>query len=98
VPIDPLSEEAAREFGRRLAACRRRRKLTQERLGDGVGLSREYISRLERGLSNDTRKSPANPTMTLLLALSRELEVELRLDQARNGDVIIEFVDPDEPD
>jgi transcriptional regulator with XRE-family HTH domain len=60
-----------------------------------VGLTRQTISKLERGFSNEGLKSPANPTMALLLAFSRELDVQLRLDQSRGGEVRVEFDEPD---
>jgi transcriptional regulator with XRE-family HTH domain len=94
VPIEPLSPQAAKAFGRRLAEARRRQGLTQEKLADEVNLSREHISRLERGLSNESRGSSADPTLTVLLELSRGLGMQLRIDQVRNGEIIIEFVEP----
>jgi transcriptional regulator with XRE-family HTH domain len=95
VPIAPLSVEDAQEFGRRLASARRRAGLTQEALADRADLTRETISRLERGLANESRKSSADPTLTALLALSRALGMQLRLDQGTDGRVLIEFVSPE---
>jgi transcriptional regulator with XRE-family HTH domain len=94
VPAEPLTAEVAQAFGRRLYAARRRLGISQQELADRVDMSRETISRLERGLANESRKSSADPTLTALLALSRALGMQLRLDMALNGDVVIEFVEP----
>jgi len=40
-----------RKLGRRIAALRRKRSLTQEKLAEAVGCSVEFISLIERGIN-----------------------------------------------
>lgn len=58
----------AATLGRDLRSTRRRRRLTQRRLGEAVGLSQTEISRLERGLG---ARSPLESWIALGLALGR---------------------------
>jgi transcriptional regulator with XRE-family HTH domain len=55
-------------FGRRVRMCRRRHDVTQEELAEDLGLSPEYVSRIERGL--------ASPSFDVIAKLAQELLVE----------------------
>lgn len=52
-------------------------KLSQEELAQAIGISKNHLQLLESGLSDRKKKSPANPRLSTLAALSRELGVEL---------------------
>jgi transcriptional regulator with XRE-family HTH domain len=93
VPIKPLSDEAAQEFGRRLLKARKRRGMTQNELADRAETSRESISRWERGLNNDSRKDTADLSMSALAALSVALDMLISVDQRRPGEIVIEFIE-----
>ena len=58
------------EIGRRIAAARDALRLNQQDLADRAGLSRAYISRLERGLI-------PHPTITDLQKVAEAVEVSL---------------------
>jgi DNA-binding XRE family transcriptional regulator len=60
-----------REFGRRLRAARIDAKLTQEAVAKRSGMSRPYISDVERGLQN--------LTMDTMLSLARAIGLELQV-------------------
>ena len=55
-------------FGERLALIRKRRKLTQRQLAEGIGCQQSDIHRLESGLVTD-------PHMSRLVALAQALQV-----------------------
>ena len=55
-------------FGRRVRSLRRLRDLTQEELADSTGLSVEYISRIERGLTS--------PSFDSIAILAKSLQAE----------------------
>jgi len=57
------------DLGGRIRSLRRGRGRTQEQLAERVGLSVNYVSRIERGLEN--------PTLETLLGLAEALKVEL---------------------
>ena len=50
-------EQTAKAFGAALRAERTKRGWSQERLAEGAGLHRVYISELERGLRSPTLKA-----------------------------------------
>lgn len=52
----PSTEAPPYSFGERLLLLRRRVNLSQERLGEQVGLSKSAISKLERGEREPTRE------------------------------------------
>lgn len=56
-------------LGARIKSLRRGRERTQEQLAERMGLSVNYVSRIERGLEN--------PTLETLLGLAEALKVEL---------------------
>ncbi|NWO20640.1 helix-turn-helix transcriptional regulator [Oribacterium sp. oral taxon 102] len=39
------------EFGRRLQECRKQKEMTQEELAEMVGVEKQHISRIERGVT-----------------------------------------------
>lgn len=53
-------DEILKQFGRNVKAERYRRGFTQESLAEKVGVNREYISKVERGLANMSLKKIAN--------------------------------------
>jgi len=59
-----------KKLGQRIAVLRRSRKLTQERLAEGVGCSVEFISLVERGVNA--------PSVASLETFARILKVEVR--------------------
>jgi transcriptional regulator with XRE-family HTH domain len=95
VPIERLSERDARDFGRRLAAARKQAGLSQTDLAGRLGIERRYVSDLEQGLSNRTEGSTANPSAAVLAGIARALGMQIRIDFARSGRVIIDFVQAD---
>jgi transcriptional regulator with XRE-family HTH domain len=57
-------------FGRSIRRLRKQHRLSQEDLAEKSGLSRNYISDIERGVRN--------PGLLALVALARALRVSLR--------------------
>jgi len=57
-------------FGRSIRSLRKQRGLSQEALAEACGLSRNYISDIERGVRN--------PGVLVLVALAKALRVSLR--------------------
>jgi len=57
-------------FGRSVRSLRKQRGLSQETLAEACGLSRNYISDIERGVRN--------PGLLVLVGLARALHVTLR--------------------
>jgi transcriptional regulator with XRE-family HTH domain len=57
-------------FGRSIRRLRKQRGLSQEDLAEACGLSRNYISDIERGVRN--------PGVLVLVALAKALKVPLR--------------------
>jgi transcriptional regulator with XRE-family HTH domain len=60
--------ETKQLLGARIKSLRRARERTQEEVAERVGLSVNYLSRIERGLEN--------PTLDLLLGIAEMLKVE----------------------
>lgn len=92
----PLDRAVAVRLGTQIRKLRKSRRLTQERLADEVGLTRNHIQLMESGLSDRAKGTPANPRLSTLLALSRVLGAEVRIDMAVRSAVVIEFVAADE--
>lgn len=57
-------------FGRSVRSLRKQRGMSQEALAEGCGLSRNYISDIERGVRN--------PGLLVLVAMAKALKVPLR--------------------
>jgi transcriptional regulator with XRE-family HTH domain len=57
-------------FGRSIRRLRKQRGLTQEDLAEKSGISRNYVSDMERGVRN--------PSVLALVALAKALRVSLR--------------------
>jgi len=57
-------------FGRSVRSLRKQRGLSQEDLAEACGLSRNYISDIERGVRN--------PGLLVIVGLARALRVTLR--------------------
>ena len=57
-----------RAFGKNLSAYRKSRGLTQKSLGERTGVSRTYISRVERGRGN--------PTFATVMRLAKTLDID----------------------
>lgn len=57
-------------FGRSVRSLRKQRGLSQEDLAEVCGLSRNYISDIERGVRN--------PGLLVMVALAKALKVPLR--------------------
>ncbi len=53
--------------GMELSACRRRKQMSQERLGFDAGVHRTYVSLIERGIKS--------PTVGVLFRLCQALDV-----------------------
>lgn len=59
-----------KQLGRRIAALRRARKLTQEQLAEAVGRSVDFISLVERGVNA--------PSVAGLAVFAKVLKIEVR--------------------
>jgi transcriptional regulator with XRE-family HTH domain len=70
-PPDPQTAALAAQIGRRVRALRRERGLSQEALGQLVGLHRIYIGEFERGKRQ-------NPTLANLRSIALALGVPVR--------------------
>jgi transcriptional regulator with XRE-family HTH domain len=57
-------------FGRSVRRLRKQRGLSQETLAEACGLSRNYVSDIERGVRN--------PGLLVLVAMAKALKVPLR--------------------
>lgn len=73
----PVEQALARGLGVEVQRLRLEAKLSQEELAQAIGISKNHLQLLESGLSDRKKKSPANPRLSTLAALSRELGVEL---------------------
>lgn len=57
----------------RLAELRQERGLTQEKVAEAAGISRNHYQLLEYGLGKRDGRKPANPRLSTLVALSEVL-------------------------
>jgi transcriptional regulator with XRE-family HTH domain len=73
VPVMPAPRAemklALAELGRRVAAARRARGISQEELAWSVGIHTNHLSTIERGI--------ANPSVAVVLAISGALGVDV---------------------
>jgi len=74
-----INRQQLARLGGIVRAARRRRQLTQERLGDRAGLGRMVVSRIERGLGGGLT---LDAWQRLALALGTPLAVDLPRDRA----------------
>jgi transcriptional regulator with XRE-family HTH domain len=58
-----------------LRARREAAGLSQEKVAHRAGISRNYFQALEKGMSDPSRRSPANPSLTVLIDLSHALGI-----------------------
>lgn len=58
------------EFGRAVAAARKKRRVSQDVAAEMCGISRNYMSMIERGIADD-------PGYTIILTLCRWLDLDL---------------------
>jgi transcriptional regulator with XRE-family HTH domain len=63
-----LHRDVCHSFGRVLKEARTRSGLSQQKLADGAGADRSYLSMLERGLQQ--------PTLTMLLRIAMALHMQ----------------------
>ena len=73
----PLERELALMLGHRLQRLRTDAGLSQERVAQLAGISRNHYQLLERGLSDRKKDTPSNPTLTTLLDVSAALDSPL---------------------
>jgi transcriptional regulator with XRE-family HTH domain len=71
-----ISRDTALAFALRLRAAREAAGLTQEVVAARARLSRNHYQLLESGLSDRTRKHPANPRLSTILDVASALECE----------------------
>ncbi|MGB3696845.1 MAG: helix-turn-helix transcriptional regulator [Gordonia sp. (in: high G+C Gram-positive bacteria)] len=67
----------SKQLGVQIARRRHELALSQEALAEAVGISANHIQLLESGLSDRKKRSPANPRLNTLVALSRALQLPL---------------------
>ncbi len=72
----PTAEQAA-AFGERLRQLRKERHYSLEKVALEADISLQHLSLLERGLSDQTKRTPANPRLGVLLQLARTLEADI---------------------
>lgn len=72
----PTAEQAL-AFGERLRELRHARHYSLEKVALEADISLQHLSLLERGLSDQTKRTPANPRLGVLLELARTLETDL---------------------
>ena len=68
--------QLARQLGVALTAHRQRKGMSQEAVAHAAGVSRNYYQLLEHGWSVRAAKTPANPTLSVFVALAEALDVE----------------------
>jgi transcriptional regulator with XRE-family HTH domain len=96
VPDDvALSHAVAKRLGAQIRELREARNLTQEKLADAIGVTRNHVQLMESGLSDRAKNSPANPRLSTLLALSNALDAQLRIDFVTPSSVQVEFARQD---
>lgn len=78
MPTDSQIEATlSRSLGTFVARRRTQANLSQQSLAESVGISTNHLQLLESGLSDRKKKTPANPRLSTLIALSSALEVPL---------------------
>lgn len=64
-------------FGERIHLARRRHKLSQQALANHVGISRNYVSMIERGI--------ADPSYQIVIDLCEYLDIDQPPDQPKKA-------------
>lgn len=77
MPNPHPTADQAQHFGKCLRALREQRGLSQEAVALEADISLQHLSLLERGLSDQSKQSPANPRLGVLLHLAHALHVDL---------------------
>jgi len=80
---------ALESFALRLRAERQARSLTQEELAQRAGIRRVHAQQLQRGWSDRSKRSPANPKLDTLLALASQLGIRIVIDVAHPEGLVI---------
>lgn len=65
-----MQDAVLNELGRAIHAARTRHNLTQERLAEAAGISKEYVSTIENG--------KCNPSYKIVVNLAAALEIPIR--------------------
>ena len=78
-------------FGAQLAQRRRDLGLPQDKLAEAVGISRVQLQNIEHGWSDRSKRTPANPRLSTLVALCRELAGRVTIDVSSPVGVVVEF-------
>lgn len=78
-------------LGKQLRARREQLDRPQDELALAVGISRVQLQNIESGLSDRAKRTPANPRLSTLVALCRELGGRLVIDVAAPSGVMVEF-------
>ena len=73
----PVEQLLSQQLGIQIARRRVEKNLSQEALADLVGISTNHLQLLESGLSDRKKRTPANPRLSTLVALSDALDVSL---------------------
>ena len=82
-------------FGSRIAERRKQMRIPQDKLAESVGISRVQLQNLELGWSDRAKATPANPRLSTLIGLCRELGG--RIDLAYPTGLVIVFDESDGP-
>ncbi|GAB09609.1 putative Xre family DNA binding protein [Gordonia araii NBRC 100433] len=77
MPASPVERALAKRLGVEVQRRRIESKLSQEQLANAVGISKNHLQLLESGLSDRKKGTPANPRLGTLIALGRELGVDV---------------------
>lgn len=72
----PTAEQAL-AFGERLRELRKERHYSLEKVALEADISLQHLSLLERGLSDQTKRTPANPRLGVLIQLARTLDTDI---------------------
>lgn len=75
--IRPLERDLAVKLGHRLQRLRVEVGLSQERVAQLAGISRNHYQLMERGLSDRKKNTPSNPTLTTLIDIAAALDIPL---------------------
>ncbi|GAA4740744.1 helix-turn-helix transcriptional regulator [Gordonia alkaliphila] len=77
VSESPAEQLLSQQLGTQIARLRHARELSQDALAERAGISTNHLQLLESGLSDRSKKTPANPRLSTLIALSAALDVPL---------------------